>query len=102
MEKAKAEGFELGKGTSSFKANSKALAEGEPEGLCKILFRKDTEEIIGCQMIGLGAADLIAEVATAKALGKTVRDLAYTTTAHPTLSEVVDAAAKACCGMHAH
>ena len=38
----------------------------------------------------------------AKAAGTTVRDLAFTTHTHPTLSEVIDGAFKECVGMHSH
>ena len=51
---------------------------------------------------GLHAADLIQECANAKAAGTTVRDLAFTTHTHPTLSEVIDGAFKECVGMHSH
>ncbi|KAJ8601554.1 hypothetical protein CTAYLR_005238 [Chrysophaeum taylorii] len=95
-------GFELGKAVSHFRANSKALAEGEGEGIVKVLFNKDTEQILGAHIIGMHAADLIQEVANAKKAGTSVRDLAFTTHTHPTLSEVVDAAFKECVGMFAH
>ncbi|CAN0430186.1 unnamed protein product, partial [Ascophyllum nodosum] len=74
-DKAAAEGFELGKASGSFKANSKALAEGAGEGMAKVLFNKDTEEIIGVHIIGLHAADLIQECSNAVAAGTTVREM---------------------------
>lgn len=101
-ERAQEHNFELGKAVSHFRANSKALAEGEGDGIVKVLFNKDTEEIVGAHIIGLHAADLIQEVANAKKAGTTVRELAFTTHTHPTLSEVVDAAFKECVGMHSH
>ncbi len=87
---------------SHFRANSKALAEGEADGIAKVLFNRDTEQILGVHIIGLHAADLIQECANAKAAGTTVRELAFTTHTHPTLSEVIDGAFKECVGMHAH
>lgn len=100
--RAQEHGFELGKAVSHFRANSKALAEGEGDGIVKVLYNKETEQILGAHIIGLHAADLIQEVANAKKAGTTVRELAFTTHTHPTLSEVVDAAFKECVGMHAH
>ena len=102
--KAQAEehGFELGKAVSHFRANSKALAENEGDGIVKILFNKDTDQIIGAHIIGLHAADLIQEIANAKHAKVPIKDLAFTTHTHPTLSEVVDAAFKEAVGMHAH
>mmetsp|Transcript_1179 Transcript_1179/g.3511 ORF Transcript_1179/g.3511 Transcript_1179/m.3511 type:complete len:518 (+) Transcript_1179:703-2256(+) len=100
--RAAEEGFELGKAVSHFRANSKALAEGEGDGIAKVLFNKDTEQILGVHIIGIHAADLIQECANAKAAGTTVRQLAFTTHTHPTLSEVIDGAFKECVGMHSH
>merc|ERR1711968_13650 len=99
---AKTEGFELGTSTAYFKANSKALAENESDGIAKVLFRKDTEELLGVHIIGIHAADLIQECANAVAAGTTVRELAMMTHTHPTLSEVLDAAFKGAVGMAAH
>ena len=79
LSRAEAEGFELGKSVGHFRANSKALAEGEGDGIAKVLFNKDTEQILGVHIIGLHAADLIQECANAKAAGTTVRELAFTT-----------------------
>ena len=53
-------------------------------------------------LAGIHAADLIQECANAKAAGTTVRQLAFTTHTHPTLSEVIDGAFKECVGMHSH
>ena len=102
QKRAEEQGFELGKAVSHFRANSKALAEGEADGIAKVLFNRDTEQILGVHIIGLHAADLIQECANAKAAGTTVRDLAFTTHTHPTLSEVIDGAFKECVGMHSH
>ncbi|WP_186550667.1 dihydrolipoyl dehydrogenase [Synechococcus sp. Minos11] len=88
------QGFELGSVRSYFKANSKALAELESDGLMKLLFRKDTGEVLGAHIFGLHAADLIQEVANAVARRQSVRDLVYEVHTHPTLSEVVESAYK--------
>ena len=88
------QGFELGSVRSYFKANSKALAELESDGLMKLLFRKDTGEVLGAHIFGLHAADLIQEVANAVARRQSVRELAYEVHTHPTLSEVVESAYK--------
>lgn len=74
-ERASSQGFEVGKATGHFRANSKALAEAEGEGIAKVLFRKDTEQILGVHIIGLHAADLIQECANAVAAGTSVREL---------------------------
>eukprot|EP01025_Chloroclados_australasicus_P006470 TRINITY_DN12087_c0_g3_i1.p1 TRINITY_DN12087_c0_g3~~TRINITY_DN12087_c0_g3_i1.p1 ORF type:complete len:616 (-),score=72.45 TRINITY_DN12087_c0_g3_i1:223-1944(-) len=93
---AEEQGFELGVAKTSFKANSKALAELEGDGMAKILYRKDTGEILGVHIIGLHAADLIHEASNAIATNQTVQDIKYNVHAHPTLSEVLDELFKQC------
>ena len=93
-ELAAKDGFELGSVRSYFKANSKALAELESDGLMKLLFRKDNGEVLGAHIYGLHAADLIQEVANAVARRQSVAQLATEVHTHPTLSEVVEVAYK--------
>ena len=88
-ELAAAQGFEVGAVRSYFKGNSKALAEGESDGLAKVIYRKDTGEILGAHILGLHASDLIQEAANAIAQGQTVTDLSFCVHTHPTLSEVL-------------
>jgi len=101
-EKAEKEGFTLGKSNGSFKANSKALAELEGQGMVKVLFNKDTGKVLGVHIIGIHASDLIQECANAMAAGTTVQELAMVVHTHPTLCEVLDEAFKGAVGMAAH
>uniref|UniRef100_A0A2P2L8C2 dihydrolipoyl dehydrogenase n=3 Tax=Rhizophora mucronata TaxID=61149 RepID=A0A2P2L8C2_RHIMU len=89
-EKAELEGFEVSIAKISFKANTKALAENEGEGLAKLIYRPDNGEILGVHIIGLHAADLIHEASNAIALGTRIQDIKFAVHAHPTLSEVLD------------
>eukprot|EP00894_Picocystis_sp_ML_P001424 jgi/Pico_ML_1/51941/g2729.t1 len=91
-EKPKEGGFEdkIAVAKTSFKANSKALAEKESDGICKVVYRKDTGEILGVWIMGLHSADMIHEASNAIATGQTVQTLKYNVHAHPTLSEVLD------------
>lgn len=75
IEKAAAEGWTLGKSQGNFRANSKALAEGEGNGIAKVLFNKETGKVVAVHIIGLHAADLIQECANAVAAGTTVQEL---------------------------
>jgi dihydrolipoamide dehydrogenase len=93
-ELAAKDGFELGSVRSYFKANSKALAELESDGLMKLLFNKTTGEVLGAHIYGLHAADLIQEIANAVARRQCVQHLASEVHTHPTLSEVVEVAYK--------
>lgn len=88
------EGFELGTVRSYFKANSKALAELESDGVMKLLFNKTSGEVLGAHIFGLHAADLIQEIANAVSRRQSVMQLANEVHTHPTLSEVVEVAYK--------
>ncbi|GLJ08543.1 hypothetical protein SUGI_0091040 [Cryptomeria japonica] len=88
--KGEEEGFKVSVAKTSFKANTKALAENEGEGIAKLIYRPDTGEILGVHILGLHAADLIHEASNAIALGTTVQDIKFAVHAHPTLSEVLD------------
>lgn len=89
-EKAEKDGFEVAVAKTSFKANSKALAELESDGMAKMIYNKKTGEILGVHIFGLHAADLIHEASNAVATGQTVNDIRFNVHAHPTLSEVLD------------
>jgi dihydrolipoamide dehydrogenase len=88
------EGFEVASVKTHFKGNSKALAEGETDGIAKLIYRKDTGEVLGVHIIGLHASDLIQEAANAIAKRESVVNLAFNVHTHPTLSEVLDEAFK--------
>lgn len=88
------EGFQVNSVRTYFKGNSKAIAEGETEGLAKIIYRQDTGELLGVHIIGYHAADLIQEAANAIVKRQSVHELAFMVHTHPTLSEVLDEAYK--------
>ncbi len=88
------EGFEVASVRSYFKGNSKAIAEGEADGIAKVIYRKDTGEVLGVHILGIHASDLIHEASVAVANRQSVNTLGYLVHAHPTLSEVLDEAYK--------
>jgi dihydrolipoamide dehydrogenase len=92
---AEKEGFKVSIAKTSFKANTKALAENERDGLAKLIYRGDTGEILGVHILGLHAADLIHEASNAIAMGTSLQQLKDAVHAHPTLSEVLDELFKA-------
>ena len=89
-----AEGFEVRTTKTYFRGNSKALAEGEADGMAKVVYRLDTGEVLGVHIFGMHASDLIHEASAAIANRQTVHTLAHLVHAHPTLSEVLDEAYK--------
>jgi len=88
------EGWKVATVKSFYKGNSKALAEGETEGVAKIIYRQDTGELLGVHIIGIHASDLIQEAANAIAKREVVQNLSFNIHTHPTLSEVLDEAFK--------
>ncbi len=100
QQKAMQEGFRIATAKSYFKGNSKAIAEGETDGMAKIIFRQDTGELLGVHILGLHASDLIHEASAAIARRHTVYQLAQNVHAHPTLSEVLDEAYKRAANGH--
>lgn len=74
-------------------ANGKALAEGDSKGFVKILSVAPYDEVVGMQIAGNKATDLIAEGVLALQLEATLHDLAMAVHAHPTPSEIIMEAA---------
>ena len=76
-----------------YRANGKALSLGADEGLVKIL-SDDSGKILGAHILGAHASDLIHEVTLLMTNGGTLEDITKTVHAHPTLSELILAAAE--------
>ena len=75
-------------GRFSLRGNGKALVLGEPDGLVKTVFGPD-DRLIGAQIIGAEASELIHALTLAVTLGATRAQLAATVFPHPTLSEAI-------------
>ncbi len=71
-----------------YRANGKALAMGESDGLVKLL-ADDTGHIIGCHIYGAHAADIVQEAASLMAMKATVGQLRDIVHIHPTLGEIL-------------
>lgn len=84
-----------------FAANGKALAQGETEGVVKLVSDSDGT-ILGVHIIGPHASDLIAEGAVAVQKNLTAAELAHIIHAHPTLAEAVAEAAHGLAGGFLH
>lgn len=76
-----------------FRGNGKAVTIGETDGMVKLIAEAETGNILGCQIVGPHAADLIEEVAVAMANGLPAAALTRTIHPHPTLCEAIQAAA---------
>ncbi len=95
---AKGRGIEVKVGRMPFRANGKAVAVNQTEGFVKIVASKQYGEVIGCQIVGHHATDLISEVVLGKTLETTTAELGRSVHPHPTLSEAIMEAALAADG----
>jgi dihydrolipoamide dehydrogenase len=95
-------GIEYNKGVFPFIGNGRARAIDGTEGRVKILAHKTTDRVLGVHIIGPRAGDLIAEATAAIEFGASAEDIARTSHAHPTLSEVVKEAALGVAGRAIH
>ena len=76
---------------SFWRANGKALAMGETEGLLKLFVGADGQ-ILGCHAYGAHSADIIQEVSVLMCKHATIAELADMVHIHPTLSEILKSA----------
>jgi dihydrolipoamide dehydrogenase len=76
---------------SFYRANGKALAMNETEGMLKLFADKD-DRIIGCHAYGAHAADLIQECSVLMCKDTACSELRDMVHIHPTLSEILKAA----------
>jgi dihydrolipoamide dehydrogenase len=88
-EKSKARGHTLKIGRFPYRANGKAIALGEPEGLVKTIYDAKTGELLGAHMIGAEVTELVQGFAIGKTLETTEAEMMHTIFPHPTLSEMM-------------
>jgi dihydrolipoamide dehydrogenase len=99
---AKVKGLQVKVGKFPFAALGRALANGHPEGFCKIIGDAKTNDLLGVHIVGADAGNLIAEAALAIEMGASVEDLALTIHTHPTYPEGIMEAADAYFGHAIH
>ncbi|MEC9072055.1 MAG: FAD-dependent oxidoreductase, partial [Myxococcota bacterium] len=93
QEELEAEGVPFRAGSFPFKANGRARALGNTQGLVKIIAHAETDRVLGVHMIGPRVSELIIEAAMAISFGASSEDMARVCHAHPTLHEAVKEAA---------
>lgn len=95
-DQCKQQGIECRALKGYYRANGKALAIDEPEGMVKLIAGADGR-ILGCTSYGAHSADIVQEVTAYMNCNATVADIAYSVHIHPTLSEILQ---DACVGGH--
>ncbi|MFT5431759.1 MAG: dihydrolipoamide dehydrogenase [Myxococcota bacterium] len=99
---AKAKGLTVKTGRFPFSALGRAMTTGETDGFIRVVIDADSTEILGVQIVGPEASDLIAEAGLAIEMGAIAEDVALTIHAHPSLAEGIMEAAKAAIGQAIH
>ena len=100
--KAVEAGYKVKRSRFQFAALGRALSAGEPEGFVKIVSNETDGVVLGVQIVGPEASDLISEVALAIEMGATVEDIALTMHPHPTLPEAIMEASELAAGRPIH
>lgn len=88
-QKALDQGLKIRVGKFPFQANGKAIAQGDTEGLVKVIFDETTGELLGAHMVGNDVTELIQGFTVAKTMETTEDELIHTVFPHPTLSEMM-------------
>lgn len=101
-QEAKAQVGEVSVGRFPYGANGRAVALGADAGFVKLIAEKSSGLLLGAQVIGIEASNLIAELGLAIEMSATLEDVALTIHAHPTLGEMVMEAAEAGLGSPIH
>jgi dihydrolipoamide dehydrogenase len=90
---AKEKGMNVRVGKFPFRANGRAVANEDYEGVVKFVADAETDRILGAHILSHAASELIAETVAVMEFGGSSEDLGRTVHAHPTLSEAVKEAA---------
>lgn len=89
-------GHDIKVGMAYYLSNGRGIASNQTAGLAKIIAETDSGKILGAHVCGASATEVIASMSVALSLGATVEQLADIVWAHPTYSEVLAEAARAC------
>ncbi|MUV36272.1 Dihydrolipoyl dehydrogenase [Lentibacillus sp. JNUCC-1] len=99
---AKEEGYNVKVAKFPFAANGRALSLNDTDGFVKLVTREEDGLVIGGQIAGANASDMIAEIGLAIEAGMTAEDIALTIHAHPTLGEITMETAEVALGTPVH
>ena len=88
-EEGKKAGTSIGVAKFPWSASGRAIANARDEGFTKLVFDAETHRVLGGAIVGMGAGDLVSEIALAIEMGADATDIGKTIHPHPTLSESV-------------
>ncbi len=99
---AKEAGYNVVVARAPFRASGRALTQLEEEGFVNVVVDADNGVLLGAQIIGPHASDLISEISLALEMGATAEDIGMTVHPHPTLPEMIMEAVEAALGKAIH
>ena len=99
---AKAAGYNVIVAQAPFRVSGRALTQLEQEGYVNVVVNADNGILLGAQIIGPHASDLISEISLALEMGATAEDISFTVHPHPTLPEMIMEAVEAAQGKAIH
>lgn len=99
---AKEKGLDVTIGQAAFAASGRAMSILEEDGFVKVISDATDGVILGVEIVGPHASDLISEAALALEMGATAEDVGFTVHPHPTLPEMLMEAAEAIEGKAIH
>ncbi|MGT2888623.1 dihydrolipoyl dehydrogenase [Streptococcus didelphis] len=101
-EAAKEKGIDSKIASFRFASNGRALSMDSPEGFVRLVADKKDNRLIGAQLVGPGASELIAEITLAIENVMTAEDITLTIHNHPSLSETIMDASEILLGQGIH
>ncbi|WP_125591258.1 dihydrolipoyl dehydrogenase [Companilactobacillus jidongensis] len=99
---AKDKGIDVNVAKFPFAGNARAVSLDAAEGFVKLIADKETGTLLGGQIVGPGASDLISELSVAVNCQLNAEDIALTIHPHPTLGEPIQEAADILIGYPTH
>ena len=88
-EQLKADGVDIEVRKKNYRANGRALAMAEPEGMIKLVADKNSGEILSCHAYGAHSADIVQEISALMCKHTTVQQLHEMVHIHPTINEML-------------
>jgi dihydrolipoamide dehydrogenase len=101
-DEAKEEGLEVTATKFPFGGNGRAVSLDQADGFVRLVTTKDDNTVVGAQIAGASASEIIGELTLAVESGMNAQDIALTIHAHPTVAETVMDAAEGALGQPIH
>ena len=99
---AKEAGLDVKSSKFSLAGNGRAISLNKMDGFVRLVTTKEDNVLVGAQVAGVSASDIIAELGLAVESGMNAEDIALTIHSHPSLSEVTMDAAELALGLPIH